>query len=72
MDLVGHLERDVQTEKNSGKSSSTVRTSSGSSSGSSQLTASARLTHNQALAVILAKLFDQRTPFRKKVLDLIF
>ncbi|KAB2629958.1 sterol 3-beta-glucosyltransferase UGT80A2-like [Pyrus ussuriensis x Pyrus communis] len=62
----GHLEGDVQTEKNSGKSSSTVRTSSGSSSGSSQLTASARLTQNQALAVILAKLFDQRTPFRKK------
>ncbi|KAM0995245.1 hypothetical protein ACFX19_010797 [Malus domestica] len=62
----GHLERDVQTEKNSGKSPSTVRTSSGSSSGSSQLSASARLTQNQALAVILAKLFDQRTPFRKK------
>lgn len=69
MDLAGHLEGDEKTEKNCGKSSSTVRTSSGSSSGSSQLTASARLTQNQALAVILAKLFDQRTPFRKKVLN---
>ncbi|KAM1039161.1 hypothetical protein ACFX13_034478 [Malus domestica] len=58
----GKLERDVQTERNSGESSSAVRTSSGSS----QLTASARLSQNQALSVTLAKLFDQRTPFRKK------
>nr|XP_008345737.2 sterol 3-beta-glucosyltransferase UGT80A2-like isoform X1 [Malus domestica] len=61
-DFVGKLERDVQTERNSGESSSAVRTSSGSS----QLTASARLSQNQALSVTLAKLFDQRTPFRKK------
>ncbi|CAN6582280.1 unnamed protein product [Malus baccata var. baccata] len=58
----GKLERDVQTERKSGESSSAVRTSSGSS----QLTASARLSQNQALSVTLAKLFDQRTPFRKK------
>ncbi|TQD72743.1 hypothetical protein C1H46_041711 [Malus baccata] len=61
-DCVGKLERDVQTERKSGESSSAVRTSSGSS----QLTASARLSQNQALSVTLAKLFDQRTPFRKK------
>ncbi|CAN6724992.1 unnamed protein product [Malus baccata var. baccata] len=58
----GKLERDVQTERKSGESSSAVRTSSGSS----QLTASARLSQNQALSVTLFKLFDQRTPFRKK------
>ncbi|XP_068316834.1 sterol 3-beta-glucosyltransferase UGT80A2-like isoform X1 [Pyrus communis] len=62
VDFVGKLERDVQTVRNSGESSSAVRTSSGSS----QLTASSRLSQNQALSVTLAKLFDQRTPFRKK------
>ncbi|CAL9003741.1 unnamed protein product [Prunus brigantina] len=61
----GIVERDLQTERTSGESSA-VGTSSHSSSSSSQLTASARLTHNQALAAILAKLFDHRTPFRKK------
>ncbi|BFG37303.1 hypothetical protein CerSpe_235760 [Prunus speciosa] len=61
----GIVERDLQTERTSGESSA-VGTSSHSSSSSSQLTASARLTHNQSLAAILAKLFDHRTPFRKK------
>ncbi|PQQ14864.1 sterol 3-beta-glucosyltransferase UGT80A2 isoform X1 [Prunus yedoensis var. nudiflora] len=61
----GIVERDLQIERTSGESSA-VGTSSHSSSSSSQLTASARLTHNQSLAAILAKLFDHRTPFRKK------
>lgn len=66
VDCVGIVERDLQTERTSGESSA-VGTSSHSSSSSIQLTASARLTHNQSLAAILAKLFDHRTPFRKKV-----